>query len=124
MDEEFNGVNYYLAIPAVVAHDATLAPAARLIFGEIYSLANVYNTVFISNAALAKRYNLGMSTVTRHISALENAGYITTTLYYKEGTAEVDRREIKVNLLSKMRGRSPQKWAYPPVKNEQEKNTY
>jgi len=102
MDEEFNGVNYYLAIPAVVAHDATLAPAARLIFGEIYSLANVYNTVFISNAALAKRYDMTNRAVTRHLAALEKAGYITTTLYYKEGTTQVDRREMRVTLPTKL----------------------
>ncbi|MBJ7654370.1 helix-turn-helix domain-containing protein [Weissella confusa] len=99
MAEDFKGVNYYLNTPAVVAHDNRLKPNAKLFFGEIYSLANVYGDVYISNAALAKRYELTVDAASRLISQLVKYGYITIELHYKEGTKQVVKRSIKVNPL-------------------------
>ena len=99
MADDFKGVNYYLNTPEVVAHDNRLKPNAKLFFGEIYSLANVYGDVYISNAALAQRYELTVDAASRLISQLVKYGYITIELHYKEGTKQVIKRSIKVNPL-------------------------
>ncbi|MBJ7623911.1 helix-turn-helix domain-containing protein [Weissella confusa] len=70
MSEEFKGVNYYLNTPAIVAHDNRLKPNAKLFFGEIYSLANIYGDVYISNAALAKRYEMTVDAASRLVGQL------------------------------------------------------
>lgn len=97
MSEEFKGVNYYLFIPAQIAHDDRLKSDAKMIYGEIAALANVYGKVFISNAKLALRYNIRKETVSRHISNLEALGYIATELQYKPQSKVVEGRLI--NLL-------------------------
>ncbi|WP_195332334.1 helix-turn-helix domain-containing protein [Weissella cibaria] len=96
MNDEFKGVNYYLFIPAKIAHDERLKSDAKMIYGEIAALANVYGRVFISNAKLADRYNIRKETVSRHISQLESFEYISTELKYKEGTKLVEGRLITV----------------------------
>ena len=96
MSEEFSGVNYYLFIPAPVAHDKRLKSDAKLIYGEIAALANVYGKVYIGNAKLAYRYDVRKETISRHITQLETYGYIKSTLQYKEGTKQIEGRYIEV----------------------------
>ena len=59
----------------------------------------MYGDVYISNAALAQRYELTVDAASRLISQLVKYGYITIELHYKEGTKQVIKRSIKVNPL-------------------------
>lgn len=94
MNEQSKALNYYMVIPAQVAYNNDLAPIARLIFGELHTMANTYQHVFISNAGLAERFGISKRTVSRYISELEKVGYISTEITFKEGTKEIERREI------------------------------
>lgn len=97
-ESNFGGANYYITIPATVAQNKDLTPLARLLYGEIASLANANPLAYawIGNKKLASRYGCTTSTISRAIKELEAAEYIATKLIYREGTAEIEKRHIYI----------------------------
>lgn len=121
---DYEGVNYYITIPAQVLHDNRITPLTRLIYGELSALANIHGYAWINNNGLAKRYGVSKYTISRSVSELEKLDYIRSELVYKEGKKEVDKRNIFINtLLTKTAIPYCEKTQYPIDKNRKDNNT-
>jgi uncharacterized phage protein (TIGR02220 family) len=135
---ENEGKSYYVTIPEPVLHNNQLTPLARLVYGELVSLARIREMegkegyTWITNAALAERYEVSLRTITRTVTQLEDEGYIRSHLIYKEGTKEVQQRQIFISnphdknvhtLPTKMTVPSRQNCQEGPDKNVQDNNT-
>lgn len=77
--------NYYALIPANVRYDQNLKPNAKLLYGEITALCNTSGFCWAGNEYFAKLYKVDPKTVSRWISQLELAGYISIELLKSEG---------------------------------------
>jgi len=73
---ENNKPSYYAIIPADVRYDQTLPGDAKLLYGEITSLANKEGYCFASNAYFARVFGVEQRTVTRWVKALIKAGHV------------------------------------------------
>ncbi|MCT2875139.1 hypothetical protein EFM24_05290 [Limosilactobacillus fermentum] len=91
---EYEGANLFLNIPVGVAHDNRLKDKDKLLYGEIYAMLNVTNSFFMSNAAMAKRFNCTNRTIISSLNRLEEYGYIRRKNIY-EGK-QIMRREIMI----------------------------
>lgn len=91
---EYKGANLFLNIPVGVAHDDRLKDKDKLLYGEIYAMLNVTNSFFMSNAAMAKRFNCTNRTIISSLNRLEEYGYIRRKNIY-EGK-QIMRREIMI----------------------------
>lgn len=92
---EFTGSNYFLNIPAKVAHDTRFSSYRTVvIFGEINSILNVNSKCFISNSKLAKRINCSERSIQRSIKELKDLGYINTVNIVDPETGAIINREI------------------------------
>lgn len=101
MSKEFDGVGYFLNIPAEVARDKRISSKLALaLFGELYSLQNVYpnRPIFISNKRLADRYGVTVKAVSDNISKLVEYGYVSREIVYKEGSKEIEKRYLTVHV--------------------------
>lgn len=72
--------NYNISLTREVKTEKSLPPLARLIYGDICTLAKNNGRCFATNKFLAKEYNVSVKTVSRHITALVKAGYIKTEM--------------------------------------------
>ena len=88
---------YYAIIPANVRYDKGLKANAKLLYGEITALCNEKGYCWASNSYFAELYEVNKETVSRWISQLNEKGYITVELTYKEGTNQIDKRYIRIN---------------------------
>ena len=88
--------NYYSIIPAEVRYDKDLSDKAKLLYGEISSLANKNGYCFASNQYFADLYEVDISTITRLLKQLENKGYIERKYTYKAGTKEILNRYMQI----------------------------
>ena len=91
MGPEFKGTRYFLMIPAAVAHDNSLKPIDKLLFGEIYSMLNVTGKFYMSNKEIAKRLDCTERYVRSRIEILEKAGYLNREMLKDETGAVVGR---------------------------------
>lgn len=91
---EYEGANLFLNIPVGVAHDDRLKDKDKLLYGEIYAMLNVTNSFFMSNAAMAKRFNCTNRTIISSLNRLEEYGYIRRKNIYKG--KQIIRREIMI----------------------------
>ncbi len=96
-ESNFQGVNYYVIIPAQVLHDNRLTPLARLIYGELSSLANIHGFAWISNRRLAEKYKVSKATISAAISKLQEFEYIRSQVTYKENSKEIEQRNLFIN---------------------------
>lgn len=80
---EYKGANLFLNIPVGVAHDDRLKDKDKLLYGEIYAMLNVTNSFFMSNAAMAKRFNCTNRTIISSLNRLEEYGYIRRKNIYE-----------------------------------------
>ena len=130
-ESQFEGVNYYVVLPAQILHDNQLTPLARLIYGELSALANINGYAWISNQKLAEKYEVSLRTINNSLSSLKDYGYIRTELFYKKNSKEVERREIYIEPyenkcmtpMQKTAGGSCKKLQEPPEKNCTDNNT-
>lgn len=90
--KEYEGANLFLNIPVGVAHDNRLKDKDKLLYGEIYAMLNVTNSFFMSNTAMAKRFNCTNRTIISSLNRLEEYGYIRRKNIY-DGK-QIIRREI------------------------------
>ena len=128
---DYEGVNYYITIPAQVLHDNRLTPLSRLIYGELRALANIHGYAWINNNGLANRYDVSKYTISRSVSEIEKLGYIKSELIYKEGKKEVEKRNVYIlpidekrnTLLTKNAIPYCEKTQYPIDENRKDNNT-
>lgn len=96
MNPNFDGVKYFLNIPAFVAHDSRLKDPEKLLFGEIFSMLNTTGKFFMNNPSVALRLNKTVRAIQTYLSALEKLGYIKRSLIIDEKTKEVKGRFIQL----------------------------
>lgn len=88
--------NYYSIIPATVRYDKELRANEKLLYGEITALCNASGYCWGSNRYFADLYGVSTRIITTWIKHLEEKGYISTRVIYKEGTKEVLERRIYI----------------------------
>jgi len=89
--------NYYAVIPANVRYDDRLRANEKLLYGEIVALSNKDGKCWASNSYFAKIYKVGTSTISTWINNLAENGYVVLTYVYREGTKQIEKREITIN---------------------------
>lgn len=75
--------SYYAVIPAEVRYDKDLKPNEKLLYGEIWALAQKEGYCWASNNYFAELYNVYPTTISKWIKHLEEKGYVTFKLVYK-----------------------------------------
>lgn len=88
--------NYYAIIPANVRYDTGLSPNAKLLYGEITALCNEKGFCWAGNSYFSELYSKDKSTIARWLKQLENKGYITREVIYKEGSREIENRYMRI----------------------------
>ena len=115
MNEEYK-INYYSIIPATVRYDTRLAPAEKLLYGELTALSNKDGFCYAKNRYFADLYNVAVGTVSRWLSNLQKFGYIIIEIVRNNKKEIVERRiYISDNPYT-------QKCLYPTNKNVKEDN--
>ena len=115
MNEEYK-INYYSIIPATVRYDTRLAPAEKLLYGELTALSNKDGFCYAKNRYFAALYNVAVGTVSRWLSNLQKFGYIVIEIIRNNKKEIVERRiYISDNPYT-------QKCLYPTNKNVKEDN--
>lgn len=74
---------FFNQIPASIIEAEDLNDFEKLLFGEIYTMANSYGSIFPSNTFLAKRYKKSIWTVSTSLKKLQDKGYINMEYQYK-----------------------------------------
>ena len=88
--------NYYAIIPANIRYDDELTPNAKLLYGEITALCNEKGYCWAGNAYFSQLYGVNKVTISRWVSQLEDKGYITVQMKYKDGTNQIANRYIQI----------------------------
>lgn len=89
--------SFYSVIPAFVRYDKSLSPNAKLLYGEITSLANKLGYCWASNSYFADLYGVQKSSVTNWIKSLADAGFIKVEYVYADGKPNIERRKIFIS---------------------------
>lgn len=90
--------NYYSVLPANIRYDSSLSGDVKVLYSEITALCNKQGYCWASNSYFSSLYNKNIRTIQRWISVLEKQGYISTELFYKPHSNEVEQRRIYINL--------------------------
>ena len=69
----------YAVIPAAVRYDTALAPAARLLYGEITALCAQRGYCWATNEYFARLYQVRRATVSAWVDQLLERGYLMAT---------------------------------------------
>jgi DNA-binding transcriptional ArsR family regulator len=91
-----NKKGYYAIIPATVRYDKRLPANAKLLYGELTALSNEKGYCWASNRYFADLYEVSIQSVSKWVSKLNECGYITMQLEYREGTRQVKNRFIRI----------------------------
>ncbi len=83
---------FFNQIPVPIIEADDLNDFEKLLFGEIYTMANSFGSVFPSNAFLASRYGKSKKTISVTLKSLQEKEYIN--LKYEYEGKEVKRRYI------------------------------
>ena len=89
--------SYYAVIPASVRYDKNLNANAKLLYGEITCLCNKEGYCWASNSYFASLYGVSSRSITNWLNSLEENGYITREVIYKDNSKEVESRIIRLN---------------------------
>ena len=102
--------NYYGILPASVRY-AKISDRAKILFSEITALSNQWGYCNASNGYFAKLYDCSTQAISKHIGALEEAGFVRCTLKY-DGKQVIERKIYPVAMAAKAeetaRGYQPQ----------------
>lgn len=79
--------NYYGIIPAEVRYSTNVSSGAKLLYCEITALTNSTGECWASNGYFAKLYSKSNDTISRWVSELEKAGFITVVVEKVDGTS-------------------------------------
>ncbi|MGO3608617.1 MAG: DnaD domain protein [Enterococcus sp.] len=88
--------NYYAIIPANVRYDKRLPANAKLLYGEITALCNEKGFCWAGDKYFADLYGVSKVSIQKWLKALQENGYITKELIYKEGSKEILHRYIRL----------------------------
>ena len=86
----------YAIIPAHVRYDASLPANAKLLYGELTALCNAEGYYWAGNAYFADLYGVSKKSISNWVTTLAKRGYISVEMKYKEGTAEILDRYIRI----------------------------
>lgn len=86
--------SFYAVIPADVRYDTNIPPNAKLLYGEISSLANASGVCHARDSYFSAVYGLAERTIRSLIQALEKSGYIITTVVREPDSGQVSGRDI------------------------------
>lgn len=89
-----NTPGYFALIPGSVRFDDGLSATAKLLFGEIASLAQRDGYCFASNMHLAQQFGVTERTVTRTIALLAERGHVKVRLCRAKATGQITGRRI------------------------------
>ena len=92
---------FFNQIPVPIIEADDLNDFEKLLFSEIYTMANSYGSIFPSNGYLAKRYGKTKVTISNTLSKLQDKGYIN--LEYQYSGREIEKRFI-YPCLNKLNG--------------------
>lgn len=84
--------SYYAIIPASVRYDKDITPNAKLLYGEITALCNKEGYCWSRNEYFSNLYGVSKTSISKWIASLIKKGYLKSTVIYKEGTKEIDKR--------------------------------
>lgn len=101
---------FFNQIPVPIIEADDLNDFEKLLFSEIYTMANSFGSIFPSNAYLAKRYGKTKGTVSANLKRLEEKGYIKLEYEFENG--EVKKRYI-YPYVDKSVGGYTEESAYP-----------
>lgn len=105
--EENRKPGYLALIPAEVRYDTTLAPNAKLLYGEITALAGADGFCWASNEYFSRLYQMDKRTISRLIGQLQELGHIQVEMVRKNGGAgPIEYRKIFIGrkVLNASRG--------------------
>lgn len=88
--------NYYAVIPAPVRYDKRLSDKAKILYGEITSLANKTGGCWATNKYFADLYDVSTRTISQIINSLVECGYLKCDYTYIKGTKAIDKRVLKI----------------------------
>lgn len=121
--------SYYSILTAEVRYSKNISDFEKLLFSDITCLTNKKGVCTASNNYFAEAFDKSKVTISRGISNLEKEGFITTRLIYKDGTKEVEFREIylssKVTIPVDKNDDTPiiKNDDTPIIKNDKDNNT-
>jgi hypothetical protein len=84
---------FFNQIPASIIEAEDLNDFEKLLFGEIYTMANSFGSVFPSNPFLAERYGKSKKTISVTLKSLQDKGYISMEY-------ECEGKEIKKRIIT------------------------
>lgn len=87
--------NRFIRIPVEVLYDENLQASAKLLFGEILSLADKKGICWANNTYFANKHKKHKIYISNLIAALKDAGYISIQLI-KNDNGRVENRLIKI----------------------------
>ena len=93
--------NYYAVIPAEVRYNKNLTPNAKLLYAEITALCGMNGKCIASTQYFCRLYEVSRGSIQNWLKMLEDNGYITRDVKYRQGSKEILSRSIK--LLAKPR---------------------
>ena len=80
MEKLFDTPGYWAVIPADVRYDERIPPNAKLLYGEISALCNREGYCWAKNEYFAQLFGWAPTTVTRLLSGLRDAGYLSVEM--------------------------------------------
>ncbi len=86
--------SYYAVIPASVRYDKRLTANQKLIYGEIAALSNGSGKCWATNKYFAELYEVSKETISRWVSGLVDSGHISSEIFRKENSGEIDVRVL------------------------------
>lgn len=89
-----NSPGYFALIPGRVRFDDGLSATAKLLFGEIASLAQRDGYCYASNAYFVEQFGVTERTVTRTIALLAERGHVKVRLCRAKSTGQITGRRI------------------------------
>mgnify|MGYP003648936012 CR=1 FL=1 len=88
--------NYYAIIPAEVRYSKKLTPNAKLLYAEITALCNMNGKCTASTDYFCRLYEVSRGSIQNWLKMLEDNGYITRAVKYRQGSKEILSRSIKL----------------------------
>ena len=76
--------NYYISLTREIKNDKTLPSLAKLLYGDICTLAKKHGVCFATNEYFAKEYSVSRSTISRNVKVLQERGLIKVEIKINE----------------------------------------
>ena len=87
----------FIIVPDFIIDDLNIPDGEKLLFGEIASNSLEKGFCWFSNKHLMERFHIGERTASRWVNDLMKKGYITVEIVRKNGSEEIDERQIRID---------------------------